>query len=153
MELRVLLPDEWELWREVRLRALADAPEAFSSTTANWVNAEEGSWRQRLTEVPFNLVAIVNEVPVGQVSGTEVGRECSVELISMWVDPCRRRTGVADALVTAVKNHARQAGANSVRLSVRRLNTRAIHLYERTGFVLAGQPGDEPGEIAMFCQV
>lgn len=150
MELRVLSPDDWELWREVRLQALADAPEAFGSTLGEWETADQERWQQRLSVAPFNVVAIVDDVAVGQASGTHVD-EGRVELISMWVAPSARGSCVADALVTAVKGYARQSGARLVRLSVRRLNARAISLYERTGFVHVDEPGDEPAEIAMHC--
>jgi ribosomal protein S18 acetylase RimI-like enzyme len=153
VDLRLLAPNDWELWREIRLRALADAPEAFGSTKSDWVDADQRRWQQRLSDVPFNVVAFARDVAVGQVSGTIEDRDGCVELISMWVAPSGRGSGIADALVTAVKNHARQGGANAVRLSVRRSNTRAIRLYERAGFVPASDPGDEPDEIAMCCQL
>ena len=153
VELRVLSPDDWELWREVRLQALAEAPEAFGSTIADWLYADQSRWRQRLFDVPINFVAVVNDVAVGQASGTVVDHEGCVDLISMWVAPTGRGSGVADALVTAVKNYAHEAGANAVKLSVRRLNTRAIHLYERTGFVPVDGPGDDHDEIAMCGQL
>lgn len=83
------------------------------------------------------------------MSGTHLDDEQRVELISAWVAPGARGSGVADALMTAVTDYARRAGASVLRLSVRRFNARAIDLYERTGFGHADDPGDEPTEIAM----
>jgi len=146
----VLTPDDWEVWRRVRLEALAGAPEAFASTLSQWQSAPEDRWRQRLSAVPFNVVAVVDGMTVGQASGTELdaGR---VELISVWVAPGARGTGVGDALIAAVKDYAGEAGANVVRLSVRRRNEPAIRLYERSGFVASDEPGDAPDEIRMDC--
>jgi ribosomal protein S18 acetylase RimI-like enzyme len=92
---------------------------------------------------------MVGEEPVGQVSGTGLGDDDRVELISMWVAPHVRGTGAADALVQAVVDWARQIGAIGVRLSVRRANGRAIRFYERMGFTKLDEPGDEPSELAM----
>ena len=151
MQLRVLSPDDWELWRDTRLRALADSPDAFGSTLAEWRSADQDQWRQRLSAVPFNVVAVVGDEAVGQASGTQLDSEQRVELISMWVTPSARGSGVADELLAAVKDYAEGVGAVAVRLSVRRFNERAIGAYERASFVLADEPGDEPAEIAMHC--
>lgn len=148
-EVRTVAPGEWPLWRDLRLRALADAPEAFGSSLAEWEKADERRWRRRLEEVPFNVVAVVDDVPIGQASGTAAGEDRRVELISMWVAPEARGAGVACALVDAVAEWARGAGAIEVRLSVRRANEHAIRLYERTGFVQVDEPGDEAAELAM----
>lgn len=146
-------PDDWELWRDVRLQALGDAAEAFGSTLAEWESADEGRWRQRLSVVPLNMVAFVGEDAVGQASGTAIDDRGRVELISMWVAPSVRGRGVADALLGAVKEFAAGLGAATLRASVRRYNERAIGMYKRAGFVLADEPGDEPAEIAMHCRL
>lgn len=151
VDLRVVSPDEWELWREVRLRALADAPEAFGSSVTDWEIADEHRWRQRLVSVPFNVVAVVDGVAVGQASGSRLFDRKLVGRTSMYVAPDARGSGTADALVEAVKEHARGLGATVVRLSVRRQNARAIKFYERVGFGHTDEPGDEPAEIAMLC--
>ena len=149
LRVHVVPPDEWRLWRAVRLEALADAPGAFGSTLAEWESAAEQRWRQRLEEVPFNVVVIAGDNVVGQASGTPIDEDYRVELIGMYVSPEARGTGAADALVEAVCGWARQSGATAVRLSVRRSNGRAIRFYTRMGFVVADEPGDEPAEMAM----
>lgn len=51
IELRVLTPDHWPAWRELRLAALAEAPYAFGSRLADWQGDRdrEQRWRDRLT--------------------------------------------------------------------------------------------------------
>lgn len=150
VQLRAVSPDDWRLWREVRLPALEDAPDSFGASLADWQSADETRWRQRLSEVPFNVVALNDGDPVGQASGTHLDVDNRAELISMFVAPDARGSGVADALVDAVREYALEAGAVAVRLSVRRFNARAIAMYERAGFEVAAEPGDEPAESAML---
>lgn len=149
VQLRVVTPDDWEAWRGVRLRALADAADAFGSSLSDWESADESRWRRRLSEVPFNLIAVRAGHAIGQASGTAVDVRARIELISMWVAPEARGRGVADALVAAVAGYGSDVGAAAIRLSVRRHNERAIRFYTRINFELADEPADEPAEIAM----
>ena len=132
---RALSPDDWRLWRELRQAALSEAPQAFASTLADWsgANDTEDRWRARLAAVPFNAIALIDESPVGMVSSTAPA-ERSCELLSLWVSPQSRGTGVGDLLVSAVLHWALAQGADHLTLEVRRLNTAAIRLYERNGF-------------------
>jgi ribosomal protein S18 acetylase RimI-like enzyme len=144
-----LCPDDWGVWRDLRLSALTDAPEAFGSTLADWKDADEQRWRRRLEEVPFNAVAVVDGTPVGQVSAASPDGGGCVDVTSFWVAPHARGTGTADALVRAVADWAWGSGAVALQLSVRATNERAIKFYERVGFATSGEPGDEPREISM----
>lgn len=141
-----LTPEDWILWRALRLEALREAPSAFGSTLADWQGAgdTEFRWRDRLASVAFNVVALLGQVPVGMVSGNDHPPE--VELISMWVAPLARGKGVGDRLVDAVVDWAKVQGALRVVLSVKTGNRRAIHLYQRHQFVEEGpSPESLPG--------
>lgn len=139
------------MWREVRLRALSEAPYAFGSTLASWQGSNlEDRWRSRLANVPLNVVAVTAGSPVGQVSGTALDPEGRVELISMWVDPTVRGAGIGAALVSEVVGWARATGAAVVVLSVKKRNAPAIGLYRRLGFAPTDEPADD-GEIRMQC--
>ncbi|WP_211246348.1 hypothetical protein [Amycolatopsis taiwanensis] len=85
VELRVLGPDDWRLWRELRLAALTEAPQAFEATLADWQGNgdREERWRARLA-IPgsHNVIALAGDRPLGMVSGVPIG-EGVVELISL----------------------------------------------------------------------
>ena len=138
VELRALSVDDWAVWRELRLKALRDAPEAFGAKLADWQGDgdHEQRWRARLAGGTHNLVAYLDGEPVGMVSGMPHGH--CVELTSMWVAPPARGHGVGDALVDAVVDRA----DGTVSLMVKESNTAASALYRRHGFLDDGPGGD-----------
>jgi ribosomal protein S18 acetylase RimI-like enzyme len=145
IDIRVLTPDDWMLWRELRLAALAEAPHAFGSKLAEWQgdHDREQRWRDRLSLAgAYNIVAVLDGVPVGMVSAVPVGGAAEAELISMWVAPAVRGRGVGDRLIEAVVAWAGRGGASRLRLSVMPDNGAAQSLYRRNGFVESGEPGD-----------
>lgn len=136
MNLRSCGEDDWSAWRAVRLAALSEAPYAFGSTLADWRDANEERWRERLRGVPYNVVVAIDGVDVGMASGFP--EDGNVLLISMWVAPSARGHGVGDRLIESVTEWARELGVPAVDLDVVESNLPAIALYRRNGFVDAG---------------
>jgi ribosomal protein S18 acetylase RimI-like enzyme len=132
-------PSEWAAVRQVRLAALADAPGAFASTLDRELGYEEATWRERIGASPWFLGRRDGE-PVGLVAvvAGQPGDPREWHLVSMWVSPQVRGSGVADRLVGAVTAHARAAGGATVTLWVAAGNARARAFYERMGFRLTG---------------
>lgn len=145
IELRELTPDDWPLWRTLRLAALGEAPHAFGSTLADWSGDgdREDRWRARLAIAgSVNLVAVLDGEPAAMASGVPGDRRGEAELISMWVAPAARGRGAGDELIRAVERWARQAGAATLKLAVTDGNEKATALYRRHGFAPTGELGD-----------
>ncbi|QZY28188.1 GNAT family N-acetyltransferase [Nocardioides coralli] len=135
--------DDWREFRELRLEALADSPAAFGSRHEDWVDASEERWRDRIRTVPFNVIARQATTPVGMASGSFAGAE--VQLISMYVAPSARGTGLARLLLDRVVAWASTQGRGTF-LMVRTGNEAAIRAYQRAGFVDEGVPVDWPAD-------
>ncbi|WP_033290580.1 GNAT family N-acetyltransferase [Amycolatopsis jejuensis] len=134
---RELSGNDWAEWRELRLAALREAPDAFSSTVPGGA---------RLSEV--NVLADLDATPAGMVSGHLSGD--SAELLSMWVTPDARGRGVGDALVQAMVRWSEGRGAGRLELRIAAGNQHAKALYERHGFV--PQPSSDSDELEMIRQ-
>ncbi len=147
IEIRVLGPDDWRAWRELRLAALAEAPNAFAARLADWQGEgdDEQRWRGRLSGAAHNVVADLDARPAGMASGL-LPDDGPVELLSMWVAPFARGRGVADGLVASVVGWAAAHGTGEVVLRVRETNPAAVALYARQGFVDRGPVEGGPGE-------
>ena len=142
MEVVRLDPDDWRVWRDLRHRALADAPHAFRASLAEWQGAgdREERWRDRLA-IPhsYNVVAVVDGRAVGTASGYPQDEPDVIWLHSIWVDPAVRGRGVSDRLVAAVVAWATAAGARRMMLGVVEGNASAEALYARHGFAYTGE--------------
>ena len=132
--IEVVTEREWPLWRDVRLRALAQDPRAFTARLADWDSGGRDQWYARL-RMPgtHNLVAVVDGRAVGVARGVPVDEDTK-ELRSLWVDPRVRGAGVAGALLTEIEAWAVEQGASRLRLTVLPDNAPALALYRRAGF-------------------
>ena len=135
--------DRWESYRQVRLAALADSPEAYASTLEREQAFDETTWRSRLS-ANGTFLATRHGVVAGTATGfspEEQGGTTSGDrrLVAMWVLPDHRGTGVAQALVEAVVGWARDDDGELVLLTVIDTNDVARRLYERLGFTLTGR--------------
>jgi RimJ/RimL family protein N-acetyltransferase len=146
MNIRAVQPHEAALLRDVRLRALADAPEAFLTTLEDALAYPEQVWQERAAPQPGRSTFIADDPADGRWWGMVGGvRETlqadeppAVYLVGMWVDPARRGIGLGEALVQAVLDWAAAQGVERVELDVVETNAPAIALYLRCGFVPTG---------------
>lgn len=152
---RRIAASDGALLRDVRLRALQDAPEAFASTHAAESTMTDDDWASRASSGAsgadrFTGLAIVDSDCVGLVGGfrnDHDGHHADIDLVSMWVAPSYRGSGVAEQLVDAVLEWARdEAEAQVVGLWVTRGNDRAQRFYERLGFVETGDVQPLPSD-------
>lgn len=135
----------WQRFRAVRLRALADTPDAFARTLAEETAFSEADWRRRLTSGAKTFVAVSDTDDVGMVSGEAWdGRLKTAGLFGMWVAPEARHRGVGKALVLRVVDWAKATGFEVLVLDVADDNRPAIALYERVGFRPTGKVGTLP---------
>ena len=141
MEVRRIHPHEGPRLRALRLSALADAPTAFGSTVAETLAHPREYWDQLARETAIagthvRFVAEEDERWYGMVGGLMARDQAgTAQLVSMWVDPTRRREGIGTALVDAVVRWARGCGARRIQLWVTDTNEQAKSLYARNGFV------------------
>jgi GNAT superfamily N-acetyltransferase len=131
---REITADDWELMRDVRLSALAEAPHAFGSTYAREAAFTEELWRGRVNERSVNYLAQVapGQEPAG-LAGVHV-EDGAAGLVSMWVRPGCRGLGVGEALIEAAAAWTRARGFGTIFLWVTEPNAAARRLYERCGF-------------------
>jgi GNAT superfamily N-acetyltransferase len=148
MDVRRFGPDEWELLRDMRLRALADSPSAFGSSLAREKDRAEADWRRWIGSRDGVMFACVDEEAWLGIAGTYVEPEQPgvVSVVSMWVAPEGRRRGAGRRLLDACVQWARQRGAAEARLWVTSGNQSARALYEAAGFEPTGATQPLPSD-------
>jgi GNAT superfamily N-acetyltransferase len=144
MKIERLNPSEGMRFRVIRLRSLKDAPDAFGSTYEETAARPEQSWSEQVAKMP-TFVAVVDGRDVGVVRGAadEESRDAAW-LLSMWVAPEARGTGVGEALIDTLIGWARGCGYARISLDVADGNRHAVSLYERMGFKPNGEVGALP---------
>jgi ribosomal protein S18 acetylase RimI-like enzyme len=150
--IRDLTEDDWWLLRWIRLRALEDAPHAFTSEYDDEAARDEFGWRESL-RVQLWLAAFLDEMtslPVGVVAASfespvPVGEPF---ISSLWVHPRHRRRGIARRLVHTASEHVAARGAEAISLWVLEGNEGAYGLYRALGFEPTGERQIAPGRAA-----
>jgi GNAT superfamily N-acetyltransferase len=149
--IRRIRPHEGLLLRELRLRSLADSPDAFGHPIAEVRTRPEIEWHRSARHSSHGdgriwLFAESGDDVVGVVQGRR-RRPRTLLLFSMWVDPAARRLGLGMQLVDALESWASAWDATETILWVFGGNRSAIRFYERLGFrAISAGPDVDDGE-------
>jgi ribosomal protein S18 acetylase RimI-like enzyme len=130
-------------YKHVRLRALQDTPSAFGSTYEREAEFSDHEWIARAARVDgekaIGYLAMDGREACGVVAAfIDRVDPLQATLVSMWVAPTHRRTGVGRSLVEAVMDWAATRELTRIRLHVTSNNGGAQRFYEELGFVFTG---------------
>jgi ribosomal protein S18 acetylase RimI-like enzyme len=153
MHVRRLTAGDGERLRELRLRALQEAPYAFLSSFERERDRTAQDWVE-LARSSVVFVAEENDQWLGMV-GAYVPDEApeAVGIWGAWVDPSARGRGLGRLLMHAAIEWARDRGAARVDLSVTDQADAAYALYRRLGFVPTGEReplASDPTRVEIF---
>jgi ribosomal protein S18 acetylase RimI-like enzyme len=142
-------------FRTVRLLALQNSPGAFSGTYARESVLTDAEWNQRIEtwngDCGIGYLAAEDGAWCGIAGALLDAQDTSTaQLLSMWVAPGHRRSGVGKALVDAIEAWARSRAVQTLRLMVTSHNPAAIDFYTRIGFTMTGRTGPYPNDRAVF---
>jgi len=143
------------VFKTVRLRALKDAPYAFSSTYERELRLSDAEWLIRVErwngESGAGFLAMDSDTACG-IAGSFLDQNdaTQAQLISMWTAPTHRQQGIGRLLVNAVLNWAHLRQARRLLLMVTSNNEPAIRFYERLGFTRTGRTEPFPNDPAVI---
>lgn len=107
-EVREFLPDEWAIYKELRLRSLDDSPDAFGKTLAEEQKYSDEEWSSRLlsgvhSDKDLPLIAEVDGQPVGLAWGRiEEDKPDTANLYQMWVATNHRSKGIGGLILETI---------------------------------------------------
>ncbi|GAA1430562.1 hypothetical protein GCM10009616_15460 [Microlunatus lacustris] len=134
VKVQLLTEQDWQKYRDIRLRSLQESPAAFATTHAEERSRPDAFWRECMTRVE-RLLAVRDGQPQGVVSLDRGAPEDSTgDIQDLWVAPECRSTGVAWSLVEAATKRAAELGLRKVTYWVSTENGRAIAFATNFGF-------------------
>jgi GNAT superfamily N-acetyltransferase len=149
ISVRRLGESDWQIYRDIQLASLTDAPDAAWLTYDEAARRSEADWRDNLAG-RAQFAVLLDEVAVGTAGGWVKEDAASPELISMWVSPDARGKGAGDGLVGAVLEWATGERCRRVGLWVLEGNEPAERLYRRHGFRRTGRRQVIPRDASLI---
>ncbi len=140
---RRLDADDWADFRQIRLRALTEAPQVYGTTLEQEDDKQDGFWRDRL-EHPVNAVfAGYHGSDAVALAGLRLGAGGNVVhrgfIWGVFVAEEHRGRGVGRDLMSVLLDHAdQQPGLEFCELNVIIDNAAAQRLYASLGFTVVG---------------
>jgi len=144
-KIRTFAAHEWCIYRDLRLRALTDSPDAFGRTLAEEQDRSDAEWSSHLasgndSSWDLPLVAEVDREPIGLAWGRiDRSNPDVANLYQMWVAPSHRCLGAGQMLLGVVIAWARAKNASYLNLGVTCGDSPAMRLYTRAGFEPTGR--------------
>lgn len=133
---------EWREVRDLRLQALKKEPHAFKKSFQEEVSLTEKQWQEKINHSceknshEFFIIAKVDNTIVGIVSA-ELKNTKSWNLKSVYVAQEYRGQGIGTKLLEGViEKLERNYNAHMIELTVNSLQSAAIRVYKKCGFVV-----------------
>jgi GNAT superfamily N-acetyltransferase len=142
-EVRHARPKDWERLKAIRLRALRDSPDAFCTTYDEAAALHDRVWIERSSTDPeegasASFLALDGDEGVGLAVGV-LCDDHRLDVVSVFVIPSYRGTGIAHELMDVVEDWGRRRGSCIAVLDVEASNRRAGSFYANLGYLPTGR--------------
>jgi GNAT superfamily N-acetyltransferase len=158
--IRRLQTGEVSLFKQLRLKALQEAPYAFPSTYEAALQRSAESWREqaeRTAQGPdrATFLAFSEDVPIGMAALYRDEDKVDVgELLQVWVSPESRGTRVIWDLMDVIFGWARENRFQRILAGVTKGNARALTFYINYGFSITDELStNESGGVYLVKEV
>lgn len=137
---------EWRTYRDLRLRALADSPDAYGGTLAGEATRADAAWADRVAlgaDPRWDLPLLAESVaePIGLAWGKiDKSDPALANVYQMWIAPTHRGLGAGRLLLDTIIAWAKAAHVRCLALGVTCGDSSATRLYMRAGFTPVGEP-------------
>lgn len=135
-----LEPEDLPIFKAIRLESLKMAPDAFANTFADWSRLSDEEWLDRM-RIPV-FVMLKRSEPVGIMGLMPQHGEKRLHrasIIMVYLRESEQGSGLANVLLQALMDFAKESGLRQLELNVNQTNIRAIRFYERHGFQTMGR--------------
>jgi ribosomal protein S18 acetylase RimI-like enzyme len=141
--IRQAVPEDATGLRELRLEALKNHPKAFGSDYDSEVNHPLSFWESRLANSLSGAVYLaVHQMDFIGMAGIyrseRVKLKHTANIWGVYLQPAFRGHNIADQLVLACLEWAKEQAVRRVKLAVITTNIPAINLYIKCGFCVYG---------------
>lgn len=140
MNIRLLKPEDWYLWKILRLGGLSQSPESFGSSFEEESAWSDEEFRQGLSKSDIFGAFVENQL-VGCVAFSIINlrKACHRGVLwGMYVRPQNRTGGIASELMKYLIKHAKTQ-VMQMELAVVTDNPIAIKFYQKYGFQIYGK--------------
>lgn len=148
VEIVDIIPDLWEVYKEIRLRGLQEDPQAFGRSYEEELAFPEEKWKDRARNF-FGTLAMENGKPIGTMSAyvaEEDGRKIA-NVVGVFVTTEARGKKVGSRLMQRVLEKIKStSNVDIIRLSVNKEQKAAIGLYEKFGFQIISEENHQMGD-------
>lgn len=145
---------DWLAYKNLRLRALKEDPQAFGSKYDEAMTAPDSKWQNRLLSVAdeksWAVFAKQNNQLVGMVfaiqNTDQEKTEHIAEIVSMYVAKEARGQHIARQILEALLTKLAKNKIFIAKLSVVKEQKAAVNLYQKMGFKITGHQDDIEGD-------
>jgi len=132
--------EQWEVVRDLRLRALHHVPDAFASTYEAESLFDESRWRSFIADVHVIVVKVDGEpAAMVTVDSSRHDGDVTAWLGGLWVEPRFRGHGLVRAIVSFIDDQRDTYQWHSLGLGVFTHNPDARNKFLSLGFVDDGE--------------
>jgi GNAT superfamily N-acetyltransferase len=150
--IRRIQVDEVDLFREIRLAALQEAPYAFSTTYESALQRSGESWREQVESTAkgsdrATFLAVSEDTPIGVAALYRLEDQADIgEVLQVWIRPEYRGTRLARDLMDTIFAWAKANSFRRIIAGVTKGNARALRFYTNYGFSVVDESSSNDSE-------